>query len=223
MADLLMHFLRRILLALRADALVGAVLVGGALVAAMLVCTSAGAFAASTTTTTVAESTPIEQGWNVEASVVRCPGQPSRTLTSVQTATFLQSWLPDAFYSHLKVQDPPPGVVRCTVTIPETIEGQAPQPASAVGYASNGTRVWVLSPPGKWSVAKQTQRVIKSFEGHGTYVPLPAIPATTIPGSTTTVAAHTSHKSSSTWVWIAIPVVLVIVVVLALLRSRRRR
>lgn len=212
MADLLKHFLRRVLLPLRAVVLV----------AAMLVCTSVTASAATTTTT--APGTPIQPGWNVEASVVRCPGQPERTLTSLQTATFLQSWLPDAFYSHLKVQNPPTGVQRCTVTIPEIIQGQPPQPASPVGYASNGTRVWVQAPPGKWVIAKQTQRVIDSFEGHGTYVPIATVPPTTIAGSTTTVAAKTNPShTSSTWVWIAVPIALAVIAALAALRSRRGR
>jgi hypothetical protein len=213
MTDPVMHGLRRVLLPMRAVVLVAAVLVG----------TSAAASAA-TSTAADSGSTPIQPGWNVEASVVRCPGQPDRTLTSLQTATFLQSWLPDAFYSHLKVQDPPAGVPRCTVTIPEIIEGQAPQPASPVGYASNGRRVWVQAPPGKWVIAKQTQRVIDSFEGHGTYVPIATVPPTTLASSTTTAAAkaNTSHKST-TWVWLAVPIALAVVAALAALRSRRGR
>ena len=168
--------------------------------------------------------TPLQPGWVIERATVVCPGQPHRTLTSVQAATFLQSWLPDAIYSKLKNQDPPPGIVRCTVTVPWTIAGQPPQVPAQIGFATNGTRVWIRAPPNKWSIAIQTQRVINSFLGHGTYIPIPttttAPAATTSPG-TTPRGTPRSHGSSKTWAWLAVPVAGGALIVFARLRSRR--
>lgn len=204
-----MHHLRPLLRPLRVIALIATTLLGAATAAS-----AAG---------TAAASTPLQPGWNVEASTVACPGQAARTLTSEQTATFLQSWLPDAFFSSLKIQDPPPGVTRCTVAIPSIIEGQPPRPPSPVDYATNGKRVWVRLPPGKWSVAKQTQRVIDSFAGHGTYVPVATVAPTTIASSTTvaTPASHASRSSSNKWVWVAVAAPVAVLFILARMRSRR--
>lgn len=165
--------------------------------------------------------TLIQPGWRVQGGTVTCPGQPARTLSSVQAATFLQSWLPDAFYTKLQIEDPPAGVPRCTVVVPWTVEGQPPQVPMQIGYATNGTRVWVHLPPGKWSVPTQTQRIIDSFAGNGTYVPVPTTPLTTTPPPTT-APIRESHDSGNTWIWIVAAGAIAALGVTAVLRSRRR-
>ncbi len=205
-----MHFLRRVLVPLHVVALVTAALLSGA----------------PTASAAAADTTLLQPGWAVTAATVSCPGQPQRSMTSLQAATFLQSFIADAFFSHLKVQDPPAGVTRCTVTLASIFAGEPPQPASPVGYATNGTKVWVQIPPGKWSVAKQTQRAIDSFAGHGTYVPVANAPTTTPASSPKTTAPATSdssHGSSTTWIWIVVLAAVVVLALAAVIRSRRRR
>jgi hypothetical protein len=202
-----MHLLRRLLHPLRVVALIAATL--------FCMCSAAGA------ATDV--STPLQPGWNIQSATVVCPGAPQRTLTSVQAATFLQSWLPDSFFSKLKTQDPPSGVTRCTVTVPWTISGQPAQTPAQIGYATDGTHVWVRLPPSQWSIPRQTQRVITSFLGHGTYVPVATTPATASPATTTAPKPHTTHGSSNSWVWFAVAAAVVVLIVLATLRSRSGR
>jgi hypothetical protein len=187
-----------------------------ALVAATLCCMTNGAAAATDA------GTLLQPGWSIHSATVACPGAAQRTLTSVQAATFLQSWLPDALYTKLKIQDPPAGVIRCIVTVPWTITGQPPETPAQIGYATDGTHVWIHLPPGKWSVARQTQRVINSFQGHGTYIPIATAPTTASPTPTTAPKPQTTHGSSNAWVWFVVAAV-VVVIVLATIRSRARR
>jgi hypothetical protein len=209
-----MHFLRRLRYPLRVTALIAST------VLSMSAVTSAWAADAGT---------PLQPGWDVQSATVVCPGQPQRSLTSMQAATFLQSWLPDALFAKLTAQDPPSGIPRCTVTVLWTFAGQPPQAPAQIGFATNGKRVWIRLPPGKWSIAAQTQRVIDSFHGRGTYIPIASttIPSTTLAPTTipptTPRGAQGPHNSSKTWAWLAVLGAGGALVILAGLRWRRGR
>jgi hypothetical protein len=169
------------------------------------------------------DSTPVFPRWIAHAAPVTCPGQAPRVLTSEQAATFLQSWLPDSLYRNLPEQKPPANLPKCTITMRLTVGG-TDQPNLLVYYVSDGHSAWISSNEGRWVIAPQSQRVILSFEGRGTYLPV-VLPSTTVPGTTAPARSNSqvkkSNQSSTPLIVLVVAILVGGVVLLVVRRSRR--
>lgn len=182
-------------------------------------CLMATSLAVASGAAAAVDSTPIFPGWTAHASTVTCPSKAPRTLTSEETATFLQSWLPDSLYKTLPQHKPPSGLPECTITVRYTVSG-TDQPELRIRYVSDGHSAWISSDLGRWVVAPQSRRVILSFEGHGTYVPVVAASAS-VPSTTSPAQSKPPVKKSNpapSWLLVLAAAILVGGIVLLVVR-----
>jgi hypothetical protein len=162
------------------------------------------------------------QGATITGPCIRAP---KRELNSSQAAAFVQSWLPNAFFGHPVVQDPPAALPVCRVSVRYTFGGEN-LPPMKVDYASDGKKAWVALPlqslwPGvsvtahRWTVALPWAAA--AFAGKAKPVPMATVPSSTPTSTPTTdgiaapAPAGKSSSESSAALWIIVALVLAIV------------
>jgi hypothetical protein len=188
---------------------------------------------AGAATTTTAKASPLKPNEIlndviVGPATVTTPGSPSRTLSAVQTAAFMRTWLGTSINAKLPNQKPSSCLPKSTLRFNNTYVGTTTP--TIVFYVSDGTNAWVgmpaqslgfgSVPSEKWIAAPDVQGTIKAFNA-----PDPP-PSTTIACTSKTPTKPSSDDSSSstTWVWFAVPAAIIIVGlgIWLVLRSRSR-
>jgi hypothetical protein len=202
----------------------------------------AGARGAQTPTTapptTLPGSTAIDRNFAFTGAAVTSPADPTpRSLNGYQTAVFVQSWLPMAFYGKPELRDPPAGVPVYRVDIMGSWGGAQPQVGNqTVYYASDGTDAFVSypqpqavsptpaeppPPPSIWFVAPS--RTIDAFNGTATLVETGGTQQANAPRTAQTPNASGSGSSSTPWMLYGVLVAAAAAIVVGVVIFFRRR
>ncbi len=154
---------------------------------------------------------PLEAGWDILGAKVTCPGSAPYTMAPQPAAAFMQSWLPDSIFNKSIIKEKPPANLPvCTVAVDEIQSGT--HDTLNIYVANNGTLAWVGADTGRWIRAPQSERVINSLAGKGTYVPPPApAPTTTTTTKKADPTAKHSSSGSSAWPWVLLVLGIVVV------------
>jgi len=177
-----------------------------------------GAGAAPNDPTTTTTLVSISGDFAFSGAVITGPGlSRPRTLNAYQSAVYMQSWL-GSLYSGVRVihQKPPDALPVYEVDVTGNWGGSIETRSSF--YASKGRRVWIAFPalapitstPGTrpavirgWFVA--LPRVKQAFEGKAELVETGGTQST-VPTTTTTLPAPTSHRSGRSDVGLGIAI-----------------
>jgi hypothetical protein len=220
-----------------------AVVVVGVVVAAMAAAPSAGASGAQTpatapTTTTLPGSTAIDRNFAFTGATVTSPADPTpRSLNGYQTAVFVQSWLPLAYFGKPELRDPPADVPVYRLDIMGSWGGDQPQIGyQTVYYASDGTDAFVSypqnqavsptpteppPPPTIWFVPPP--RTIDAFNGTATLIETGGTQQARTPRTAPTPTGSGSSSTSTPWVLYGLLVAAAAVIVVGVVIFFRRR